>query len=77
MTQPSFTQENLTALNEAIADGALRVKYTDKEVEYRSLAELLKIRELMMNDLGLNKKCSGSKGIFGGRRIVARHSKDL
>jgi hypothetical protein len=77
LTGPSFTQANLDALNEAIADGALRVKYTDKEIEYRSLDELLKIRELMMRDLGQVKSCSGSRGLFGGRRVVVRHDKDL
>lgn len=73
----AFTQENLLALEEAIADGALKVKYTDKEIEYRSLAELLKIRDLMKNALGQNQKCPGSRGLFGGKRIVVRHSKDL
>jgi hypothetical protein len=31
----AFTQENLTALEKAIVEGVRRVKYTDKEVEYR------------------------------------------
>jgi hypothetical protein len=77
MTNPSFTQDQLTALESAIADGALKVKYSDKEVEYRSLGEMLKIRDIMRNDLGLNKACSKSKGLFGGKRLHMEHSKGL
>lgn len=43
----SFTTEQYTALIGAIAEGALRVKYQDKEVEYRSLTEMLKLKTLM------------------------------
>jgi len=71
----AFTQENLVALEKAITDGVLRVKYTDKEVEYRRLDEMLKIRNLMKKELN-GKKC-GEPGLFGGRRITGRHSKGL
>ena len=74
----SFTLEPLNSLESAIADGALKVKYSDKEVEYRSLEEMLKIRDIMRNDLGLNKACcSKSKGLFGGKRLYMEHSKGL
>lgn len=72
----AFTVENLEALEEAIAGGEKRVKYTDKEVEYRSLDEMLKIRDLMRKKLGLGKSC-GEKGLFGGTRVTAKHSKGL
>ena len=69
--------EDLKCLEQAIAEGAKRVKYSDKEIEYRSLEEMLKIREIMKKDLGV-KTCSPSrKGLFGGIRIKAHHSKDL
>ena len=71
----AFTQENLVALEKSIVEGVRRVKYTDKEVEYRSLDEMLRIRELMRKALGATK--CGSPGLFGGRRIVACHSKGL
>lgn len=40
----AFSEEELTAIEKAIASGSLRVKYQDKEVEYRSLAEMNAIR---------------------------------
>lgn len=49
---PVFTFENLAALNAAIATGAKRVEYQDKTVEYRSLAEMFKIRALILGQLG-------------------------
>jgi hypothetical protein len=76
MTQSSFTLEQLTSLEAAIADGALKVKYSDKEVEYRSLDEMLKIRDMMRGDLGLSASNS-KKGLFGGKRLVMEHSKGL
>lgn len=48
----SWTQAQLDALTAAIADGATRVKYADKEVEYRSLREMLALRDLMKKSLG-------------------------
>ena len=71
-----FTEENLKMLEAAIAEGALRVKYSDKEIEYRSLKDKLKIRDIMKRELG---KCStsGKKGLFGGKRVVAEYDKDL
>lgn len=49
----SFTQEQFDALNAAIAEGALTVKYSDKEVTYRSLNDMLRTRALIAKDLGL------------------------
>lgn len=71
-----FTVANLEALEEAIAGGEKRVKYSDKEIEYRSLDEMLRLRDLMLKKLGLTSSC-GDKGLFGGRRIKAVHSKGL
>lgn len=50
-----YTIEQYNALSEAISQGALRVRYGDKEVEYRSLDEMLKIKNLMENQLFGNK----------------------
>lgn len=71
-----FTLEKLQALEDAIADGALRVKYSDKEVQYRSLDEMMKIRATMRKELCLDNS-SGKKGLFGGKRINLEHSKGL
>lgn len=50
----TFTTENLTALVNAIATGARKVKYADKEVTYNSLDDMLKLKKLMENDLGIS-----------------------
>ena len=72
-----FTKENLDALCAAIAEGALRVKYSDKEIEYRSLKDMLKIKSLIENSLGKSQCAKGRRGLFGGIRIVAEYDKDL
>jgi hypothetical protein len=65
----AFTTEQYSALKAAIAQGALRVRYGDKEVEYRSLEEMLQTLRLMEKDLFPNKKGNGrsyasfSKGV--------------
>lgn len=71
-----FTIERLNALEGAIAEGALRVKYSDKEVEYRSLTDMLKIRDTMKKALCLNPP-NDKKGLFGGKRAKMEHSKGL
>lgn len=72
----AFTKENLYALEQAIVGGELTVKYTDKEITYRSLSDLWKLRELMMKALGLVPKPL-SPGLFGGTRIKATFDKGL
>lgn len=49
----AFTIEQYEALNTAIAQGALTVKYGDKEVTYRSLTDMLRTRNLMAKELGI------------------------
>ena len=63
MTSSSFTQADLLAIEQAIAKGALKVKYEDKEVTYRDLDEMLKIRDLIKNALGLEKAPRGVRRI--------------
>jgi hypothetical protein len=43
----AFTQADLTAIENAIASGALRVKFSDREVEYRSMNDLCKARDVI------------------------------
>lgn len=49
----AFTQQNLDNLERSIAEGTLEVDYGDKRVKYRSLIEMLRIRDLMRNELGI------------------------
>lgn len=74
--QTPFTVEALQSLESAILQGIQTVKYTDKEVTYRSLDEMVRIRALLRNKLGMNE-ANGEKGFFGGARKVARHTKGL
>lgn len=76
LTSTAFTQENLTALENAIVEGVKKVKYSDKEVEYRSLDEMMRLRNLMKKELCQNTSKT-KKGVFGGRRINAIHDKGL
>ena len=65
----SFTNDDLIAIEKSIAKGVLTVKYTDKEITYRSLDDLFKIRNEIRKCLGL-VNC-------GGGRTFAKHSKGL
>ena len=64
----SWTLEQLHALEKALAEGVLTVKYSDKLITYRSLDEMLRLREAMRLALGLTEKSV---------RLLARHSKGL
>ena len=52
----AYTQTQLDILDKAIAQGVTRVEFGDKIIEYRSLNEMLRIRALMAQELGLNTK---------------------
>jgi len=66
----AYTIDQYNQLTTAIAQGALTVKYADKEVTYRSLADMLRIKKLMEQDLGLNPGANG-------RRVYAEYRKGL
>jgi hypothetical protein len=61
----AYTIEQYNALQAAIAEGALSVRYADKSVTYRSLDEMMRILKLMATELGLNT-CND-----GGRRYAS------
>jgi hypothetical protein len=67
-----YTQLEFDTLKSAVAQGALTVKYGDKEVTYRSLKDMLSLLEIMKTDLGLN----GTDPVNRGRRY-ATFSKGL
>lgn len=49
----AWTQTDLDAINEAIALGARKVRFADnREVEYRSLADMRSIRDEIASALG-------------------------
>ena len=51
-----YTQEMYNALIEAIATGAREVWYGDKRVAYRTLDEMLRLKNDMEVALGINKR---------------------
>lgn len=65
----AWTTEQLAAVEEAIASGANRVKYADREVTYNSLDDLLRLRDRMRREMGLadgsqsRRYASFSKGL--------------
>ena len=50
----AFTVDQYNRLNEAISLGALEVKYADKDITYRSLVEMLSLKNLMEKELGIS-----------------------
>jgi hypothetical protein len=48
----AYTAAQLSALEDAIAIGATRVTHDGRTVEYRSIAEMIQIRNMMRADLG-------------------------
>lgn len=64
----AWTLDNLTALEDAIAQGVTQVMYGNKLVIYRSLDEMMKLRQTMRQELGLNT---------APKRLFAKHSKGL
>lgn len=50
----AFSQTQLDALETAIATGVMSVDYGDRKVTYRSLGDMLKVRDMARQDLGLS-----------------------
>lgn len=48
----SWTQEQLDSIEQAIAEGSLRVRHDGREVTYRSLDDMIRVRDLIRADLG-------------------------
>ncbi|MEQ6290524.1 phage head-tail joining protein [Vogesella sp. GCM10023246] len=47
----AFTQTQLDAIEKALARGERVVQYADRRVEYRSVAELIELRNTIQRDL--------------------------
>lgn len=60
----TWTQQQYEDLCAAISQGAREVWYGDKRVQYHSLDEMLKLKNEMARDLGLNTKPRKSRGAF-------------
>ena len=49
----SWTSSDLTAIEKAIASGELSVQFADRRVQYRSIDELLKARDVIKQSIAL------------------------
>jgi hypothetical protein len=67
----AWTSTDLTAIETAIASGALRVKFSDREVQYRSMDELLKARNVIKESIASSGGASPSV-----RSTYAQFTKD-
>lgn len=47
----SYTNEQLTSLKAAVAQGVMEVQYSDKKVKYASISEMLKLISLIEREL--------------------------
>lgn len=47
----TWTEEHLAELEEAISTGARRIKFSDKDVELRSLDEMVRTRDMLRRQL--------------------------
>ncbi|WP_186169797.1 phage head-tail joining protein [Burkholderia gladioli] len=47
----AFTQGQLAAIEAALASGTLTVEYNGKRVTYQTVSELMRVRDLIKNDL--------------------------
>lgn len=52
----AYTTDQYDILTAAIASGSTTVKYADKEVQYRSLNDMLRIQSLMAAELNIAVK---------------------
>ncbi len=60
----AFTQAQLEALEVAIASGTLEVKTGDKSVRYHSLEEMIKLRDIIRNQLKSEAEVKISRASF-------------
>jgi hypothetical protein len=74
----AFTTSDLEAIESAIKSGTLKVKYQDKEVQYRSLSELQSIRNQIISELKDTSELSeGLQKTVGTKRILTSFDKGL
>lgn len=56
----AWTQSDLDALESSIKRGTRVVQFSDRRVEYHSLSEMLKLRDVMRAELGTGGQSSVS-----------------
>lgn len=64
----AFTQQQLSDLDSAIAEGVLVVVSNGRRVEYRSLDEMIKLRNLMASELASSSMQADTRRYAAFRR---------
>lgn len=64
----AFTQAQHDALQEAISQGVMRVKYADKEITYMTLQDMRSLLNQMKNELGTS--LASKTSLFGVKTYV-------
>ncbi|HDR9028741.1 TPA: hypothetical protein QDB14_002941 [Burkholderia vietnamiensis] len=61
----AFTQQNLDAIEKAIASGTLTVEYNGKRITYQSTADLIRVRNMIKSDLENRSGLGASRSSIG------------
>ncbi|MGL5589091.1 MAG: phage head-tail joining protein [Aeromonas veronii] len=64
----AFTKDDLESIDAAIASGELKVLVDGQEITYRSIAELLKARDFIKNEMAKGE--GRRRSAFKGFRVV-------
>lgn len=64
----SYSESEISALERAIATGTLRVTVNGKTIEYRSLDDMLRVRDLMRREAGIGGGSSSNRRFATYRR---------
>ncbi|MBY4866773.1 hypothetical protein K6W76_09660 [Burkholderia anthina] len=64
----AFTQQNLDAIEKAIASGTLTVEYNGKRITYQSTADLMRVRNMIKLDLENRSGAGVSRSSVGTYR---------
>ena len=62
----NFTHDDLKKLDDAIKQGVTQVDYNDRSVRYRSINEMLKIKQHIQQELGINNR--GPQRVYASTR---------
>lgn len=47
----AWSEADIAALEAAIKQGTVRVKFSDREITYRSLSEMMRLRDMMIAEV--------------------------
>lgn len=67
-----FSSQDLTNVDAAIASGELSVEVEGKRVQYRSIAELLEARRMILGELATTAGSATRRGTYSVRFTTAR-----